>query len=71
MVGSHTSANTSSFTTILVLRSLFVHFGVPKSLVSDNGSVFISDEFDDFLTKNGISKVLTPPYHSNSNGIAE
>ena len=45
--------STSFFATITVLRSLFAHFGVPKNLVSDDGSGFISDEFDDFLAKNG------------------
>ena len=34
--------------------SIAVSFGIPKSLVSDNGSGFSSAEFANFLANNGI-----------------
>ena len=39
--------------------------------MSDNGSVFTSEEFAEFVTKNGINHVKVAPYHPASNGLAE
>lgn len=63
--------STSSSHTIRVLQGLFACFGIPRSLVSDNGPSFTSGEFSRFLRMNGISRILTAPYHPNSNGLAE
>ena len=37
----------------------------------DNGSVFMSSEFTDFVKRNGIRHVTSSPYHPSSNGLAE
>ena len=38
---------------------------------SDNGPQFISEEFEDFLKRNGVKHVKVAPYHAASNGAAE
>ena len=40
-------------------------------IVSDNGSVFTSKEFSDFMIYNGITHVKSSPYHPSTNGLAE
>ena len=40
-------------------------------VVTDNGSNFVSKEFEAFLKQNGIRHIKTAPYHPPSNGIAE
>ena len=42
-----------------------------RSLFSDNGTVFTSSEFEDFMKRNGIRHVKSAPYHPASNGQAE
>ena len=57
--------------TIDKLRNLSATFGLPDQLVSDNGSVFTSEEFTEFVKKNGLSHVKVAPYHPQSNGLVE
>ena len=58
-------------TTIEMLRGLFSLYGLPETLVSDNGPGFISKEFPKFTTANGIRHTVSPPYHPAFNGAAE
>lgn len=66
----HVPAATST-ETIRQLRSTFARFGLPHTVVTDNGSCFTSEEFEVFLAKNGVRHVKTAPYHPASNGQAE
>ena len=47
------------------------HHGLPEVLVTSNGSVFCSAEFNQFTSNNGILHIKTAPYHPSSNGLAE
>ena len=66
VVPSATSENT-----IQKLRSIFATYGIPETLVSDNGSAFTSAEFQEFAKRNGIRHITASPYHPASNGLAE
>lgn len=57
--------------TIRALRSIFARFGVPRTIVSDNGTQFTSKEFATFAAKNNITHLCTAPFHPQSNGAAE
>lgn len=62
---------TTAGNTVAKLKEIFSRFGVPRKLVSDNGPPFTSDEFLNFLVKNGVKHVTSAPYHPASNGEAE
>jgi len=53
------------------LYEVFARYGLPKTIVSDNGPPFQSDEFATFMKKNGIQHKFSSPYHPNSNGQVE
>ena len=57
--------------TVEHLRSMFARFGLPKVIVSDNGTCFTSSEFAEFTERNQIRHVKIAPYHPSSNGLAE
>ncbi|XP_026327853.1 uncharacterized protein K02A2.6-like [Hyposmocoma kahamanoa] len=63
--------STSSAAVILKLCEFMSRFGVPKTIVSDNGTAFCSREFELFCSTNGISHMTSPVYHPSSNGQAE
>lgn len=62
---------TTSAKTIETLQKLFARYGVPAQLVSDNGPQFTSEEFQQFLKRNGIKHITSAPYHPATNGLAE
>lgn len=62
---------TSSAAVIGKLCDFFSRFGIPNTIVSDNGTSFCSREFEMFCSTNGISHVTSPVYHPPSNGQAE
>ncbi|XP_031333839.1 uncharacterized protein K02A2.6-like [Photinus pyralis] len=62
---------TTAEKTIEALRSIFARFGLPKFVCSDNGPPFNSVELHNYFHCNGITHILTAPYHPSSNGQAE
>ena len=66
----HTKGTTSS-ETISCLQHSFAQFGLPISIVSDNGPCFTSQEFQDFIKCRGLRHVTTAVYKPSTNGLAE
>lgn len=61
----------TSAKTIECLRKSFSSQSLPEMIVSDNGTCFVSAEFKDFMSKNGIEHITSAPYHPSSDGCAE
>ena len=53
------------------LRLIFARFSLPEQILTDNGSQFVSEEFQEFTRSNGIQHIKIAPYHPRSNGMAE
>ena len=68
---AHIMSSITSAKTIETLRSVFAIHGLPRVIVTDNGSSFTSEEFKTFVRKNGIKHVTSAPYHPSTNGQAE
>jgi len=61
----------TALTMIQHLRTLFARFGIPESMVSDNGPQFTAAEFQLFCKQNGIFHIQVAPYHPTSNRLTE
>jgi hypothetical protein len=46
-------------------------FGIPQTITTDGGSVFISEEFRKFAADMGIKLIRSSPYYAQANGQAE
>jgi transposase InsO family protein len=46
-------------------------FGIPQTITTDGGSVFISEEFRKFTADVGIKLIKSSPYYAQANGQAE
>jgi transposase InsO family protein len=46
-------------------------FGIPKTITTDGGLVFISEEFRKFTADVGIKLIRSSPYYAQANGQAE
>ena len=63
--------NTTTQRTIDCLLQFIAIFGMPKTLVSDNGPQFTSELFRLFCAKNSIRYKCKSPHHPSSNGQVE
>ena len=63
--------DTKSTTVIKKLKVHLARHGIPKQLVSDNGSQFASSDFSTFTKSWGIEHTTTSPHHSKANGKVE
>ncbi|GJZ42153.1 hypothetical protein Tco_0589039 [Tanacetum coccineum] len=56
---------------IKFLRGLFARSGVPKALISDQGTHFCNSQLEKALKKYGVTHKLSTAYHPQSNGQTE
>ena len=56
---------------LLALDRVIPSFGVPRRLLSDRGLEFTGQVWDKLLRTLGVQRVLTSPYHAESNTINE
>lgn len=68
-VGVTSHANAEE--TVQFMRAFSARWGLPETVVSDNGTPFVSQTFQRFCQENGITHLRAPPYHPQSNGSAE
>lgn len=61
----------TSAATISVLRWLLATFAVPRRMMSDNESSFVSDEIRTFFERNGVQAVTSAPYRPAMNDWAK
>lgn len=64
-------SNTAASDVVKVLNGIFAKYGPPAMMVSDNGPPIASSEFSSFCNESGIKLIHSPPYHPQSNGLAE
>ena len=60
-----------SIDTINTLKSIFTRHGTPETVVSDNGSQYISQEFKEFQEKYRLQAIKSSPKHPQGNSFAE
>nr|KYP31357.1 Transposon Ty3-I Gag-Pol polyprotein [Cajanus cajan] len=56
---------------IFTWKNIICRFGIPHTLVTDNGRQFIAQGFEDFLRELGIKHLPTSVEHPQTNGQAE
>ena len=68
---AHIMSSITSAKIIEILGTVFATHGLPKMTVTDNGSSFTSEKFQQFVRRNGIKHVTSAPYHPSTNGQVE
>ena len=54
-----------------IKEHIIYRFGVPRSITIDQGTIFVSEEFQDFANSFGIKLLNSSPYYAQANGQAE
>ena len=67
----HPVSSTSSKATTELLEQDFAHFGYPHTIVTDNATSFVSEEFQAWCKERGITHLTGAPYHPATNEAAE
>lgn len=55
----------------LFKKVIYPRFGVPRVVISDDGSHFINHQFSNLLTKYGVQPKVATPYHPQTSGQVE
>ena len=63
--------NRTSETVKIYLSQIFASFGIPKTIVSDNGPEYVSGDLKQWCESLGIKKMESPVYQPRANGLAE
>ena len=70
-IEAYNTPSATSRAVIEELRTTFARLGLPETVVTDNGTCFVSKEFEHFLKQNGIRHLTSAPYHPAYNVLAE
>ena len=54
-----------------VKEHIIYRFGIPQTIMTDQGSMFVSEEFEEFATSMGIKLLNSFSYYAQANGQAE
>ena len=58
-------------TTCNALLEVFARFGIPKEVLSDNGSNFVAQLAEEFMKMFKVHHIRTSPFHPQTNGMLE
>ena len=67
----HPTISTSTKAMMDLLEEDFAHFVYPHTLVTDNATMFLSEEFQAWCWEQGITHLIGVPYHFSMNSAAE
>ena len=70
-IEAYPTESSTSTKVIELSHTLFSQFGLPEVLVTDDGPHFVSEEFEKFLSKNGIKHITSSPFHPATNSLVE
>ena len=54
-----------------ILSNIIYRYGIPETLTTDQGSVFIGKKMQEFATSVGIKLLSSTPYYAQANGQVE
>ena len=63
--------STTASATVDMMKQIFSEYGIPKSLMSDNGPQFAAEEFNAFAKQYCFSHITSNPRYPQSNGFIE
>ena len=66
-----TSETTAAHVAALLLNNWIYPYGIPKSILTDNGPQFICDSFKFICSALGVRHLPITAYHAQSNGQTE
>ena len=68
---ANVASGSTSRVTINKSRMMFSTHGIPDTIINENASAFVGQEFHNFCRVNGIQHMTSAPHHPASNGLAE